>query len=1330
MNKSKTRILVVDDEPESLCFLAEMFAAQGYDMQTALSGESVVKAVQQYCPDLILLDVSINGINSYEICRQLKSQAKSCEIPIVFLGDLQDIAERCKAYKAGGVDFIPKPFEVEEMLARIDTHLSLQFLKKQIEPPNLVSGDEASDRIVTQAALLNCESDRDRKFRTLAENSPYITCRYDRNLRFVYVTPRIENLVPIAHPDFIGKTHQDLNFPPYYADLWDSCLQKVFDTGKEEEIEFDFPTSIGLRSYQSHFLPEYAEDGSVEFVLVINQDLTERKQAEEALRESEIRFRSIVENANDIIYTLTPQGTVGYVSQNFTDMLGYPLEDVIDRPFAPFVHPEDIDIYLDGLHRLIEGESKISGVEHRIKHRDGSDRLYISNLSSIKDKNDRFLYCIGIGRDNTQRRQNEEKLRQSEKRYELATQAAKVGVWEWDILSQKLYIDPNIKKLLGYNGEETSNYVKLWTPSYIHQDDRNIAANKMRHYLDGQIDEYVCEYRMIHQDGSLRWILSRGEGIKDAHGKIVKVIGTHTDITDRKQVEIALQKQLQRSLLLKQITDEIRRSLDINQMLDVAVTQIGQTFAVNRCVIHRYVNEPVPQMPFLCEYLEPDYSSVINLTVPIEGNFHAQKVLASDRAVASQNVFTDPLLELARPMCEHVGMKSMLAVRTSYQGKPNGLIGLQQCDRFREWTEAEIELLEAITSQVGIALAQASLLAHETKQRQELSINNNALKRAKSEAEIANLAKSEFLAMMSHEIRTPMNAVLGMTELLLCSELNEKQQDLAETIRDSGNSLLKIINDILDFSKVESGNLELEIQPLELKNTIEKVNHLLSVKAKEKGIFLNFTLDAQVPAYIVGDTTRLQQILINLVSNAIKFTESGEVNVSVTATELSGTTTEPANSLKLLSSPYFSLAVPYEIQFAIQDSGVGIPSDRLNRLFKTFSQVDASITRQYGGTGLGLAICAQLVEMMGGRIWVVSHGCIEGNPPLKWKKEVWENESMGKVRNDRGATFYFTIYGASLASQVDESQIVQSLERKEAQTQIPLGEIQKQELARQNPLQILLAEDNPTNQKLTILMLEKLGYYPDVVSDGCAVIEALDRKIYDLILMDIQMPKMDGLSTTQYIRQSKTNYQSLYIIALTANATRGDREQCLNVGMNDYISKPITLKNLATAFRKFQDLTMGKIVTTSPENPNAPYNQLETKSISTELNPTEQNKTAVINVKALEAIRNMSDDETVVEMIDIYLDDSQQLVTQIVLFTDLSNSPNLTKLSHAAHTLKAISASIGAIRLAELCKTVEGEIKEGKFQNIVETISSIDGQYRLVVELLQVHRQKYVDGIG
>jgi len=353
------------------------------------------------------------------------------------------------------------------------------------------------------------------------------------------------------------------------------------------------------------------------------------------------------------------------------------------------------------------------------------------------------------------------------------------------------------------------------------------------------------------------------------------------------------------------------------------------------------------------------------------------------------------------------------------------------------------------------------------------------------------------------------------------TDLTEKQQEYVKIIRSSGDNLLTIINDILDFSKIESGKLNLEEQSFDLLDSITTVLDLFQFQIQEKNLKVSYDWDPSTPQYIKGDVTRIRQVLMNLIGNAIKFTEKGEIKLSVSGENLDA---------EYYQNDSTNLDTKYEIKFAIEDTGIGIPVNRQNRLFFPFSQVDASTTRNYGGTGLGLAISKRLAQMMGGMIWF-------------------------KSEEDVGSTFFFTI----ITSKVKDP----------AEISISPAPI----LIDFKPdyfLRILLAEDNLVNQKVALLMLKKLGYDADVVANGLEVIEALQRQTYDLILMDVQMPEMDGLDATKWINQNLS--EKPYIIAMTANAMLGDRQKCLDVGMNDYITKPVTLELLKKALIKIQNL--------------------------------------------------------------------------------------------------------------------------------------------------------------
>ncbi|NJL62017.1 MAG: response regulator [Methylacidiphilales bacterium] len=531
-----------------------------------------------------------------------------------------------------------------------------------------------------------------------------------------------------------------------------------------------------------------------------------------------------------------------------------------------------------------------------------------------------------------------------------------------------------------------------------------------------------------------------------------------------------------------------------------------------------------------------------------------------------------------------------------------------------------------------------------------------------TERKQAELAKQEFLAMITHEVRTPITSVSGMASLLLNTKLNHEQKEFVKTIYTSGESLLKIINDFLDFSKIESGKLDLEIKPFNLRSCIHEVLYLLAPKAREKGIKLLFIDTPEIPTQIEGDITRLRQILINLLNNAIKFTDIGSIEISVAT--LQKKTQNYSNS--------------YELKFAVKDTGIGISKENLERLFKAFSQVNSSITRQYGGTGLGLAICKKLVELMDGKIWVESE--------------------LGV-----GSTFYFAIATSTPVIQEISENVASDVEI-------------DAEMAKKHPLRILLVEDNVINQRMIQLMLQRMGYQPNVANNGLEALAILHSQTYDVVLMDVQMPEMDGLTATQRICQEWTADIRPWIVALTASAMWGERDRCLASGMDNYLSKPIRIKELMEVLKKCQPL----IVNENNFNQNIKDKQMKElenlAAIESPIHPA-----SLYEILQMASFNPSVDAlEFLFETIDYYLEETPRVLQDIHTYISQNNDQALRR---AAHTLASTSATLGAVNLATFCTELEVMIVNEELDKFTEQISKIESEYQLVQVALENERK-------
>ena len=762
-------------------------------------------------------------------------------------------------------------------------------------------------------------------------------------------------------------------------------------------------------------------------------------------------------------------------------------------------------------------------------------------------------------------------------------------------------------------------------------------------------DSNPCIIEIPHHDnlGNHFWFSLEFQPVLNESGDLQNFIVIQSNISKLKEreqdVEVAiketnktnteLEQRVTELSFLNKISQTLTGIQDLQKALEIVAKEMVDLFQARSSGIAIF-NEDRSELIVTAEFIQdPNEPSGIGIALPHK-HPTISRVVHDGQPVNVDNAQTHPLYADMRDMMVARNTHAIMAVPLRAKDRIIGSIGIDRTTPELPFTENEVKLAETIAGQLAGTIEIARLFDESQKSRKS--------------AELANKAKSVFLANMSHEIRTPLNAVVGLTSLMLDTPLNAEQHDFIETIRRSSDGLLNIINDILDFSKIEAGKLDLEHNPLNLHDCVSEALDLVSSPASEKGLELAFLIDDKVPQFISGDVTRLRQILVNLLNNAVKFTSEGEVFLSVT-----------------LFSTHDNLI---KLRFSILDTGIGIPPERMDRLFRSFSQVDSSTTRQYGGTGLGLVISTRLAEAMGGRMWVESEPgkgsifsftilaeaiederltavtdlesqmltsgkhvlVVDDNDvnrlimkhllyPWKAKSTIVSSgeEALNLLRD--GDRFDVGILdmqmprmdGVMLAKAIKALEgtrpfplllltsvgqmpdgpdkdlfasvvtkpvkpnnlllsLLKTLSQSQPQPSSPESKATISSPPIETSLNILLAEDNKINQKVALRMLKRMGYQADVAETGLEVIEAVQQNHYDIILMDVQMPEMDGREATMYIRKKLQMTQQPYIIALTANALKGDRESYLEAGMNDYLSKPVRTEQIATAFSKYE----------------------------------------------------------------------------------------------------------------------------------------------------------------
>ncbi len=1200
----------------------------------------------------------------------------------------------------------------ETIAMAIERHQMHDTLRKSRE-----FAQSTIDSLLAHICVLDAEGtiiEVNRAWSTFAENNPPVSANAGKGANYLAICDAAEG--------------DDAAQARAFAEGIRSVL-----CGRRDAFEMEYPChSPDEQRWFIGRVTRFAGDNT-QRVVVSHENITSRKLAEEALHESERKLTTLMSNLPGISYRCAnePDWPMEFVSDGCLELTGYRPDELSGRAamsFNDLIMPEDRQRLWDKWQELLAKREKFTE-EYQICTKDGQIKWVWEQGHGVFSDSGEVIALEGFITDITARKQAEAVLADEAVRRRILFEQSPDGIVVLDMEGRVYEANKRFADMLGYTPEEVLelglwDWDAQWSKATLQEMVRNTT-----------VDGLNFETRHLRKDGTC-YDVDISSYMAHCGGQNL-VFCICRDISDRKRAEAALASAHEN---LKTILDSAPFGVAI---IDKTRTILWANKAVCEFAKVNRLDEirGKPCGTFLCPAADHE--------CPILDK--GQTLDNSERVFRCRDGRTFPILKTA--------------IEINLEGK-----------------DVLLETFIDITDLKNAEQRLETALRESEKLNRHLEEQTQYANRLAAEAEAANAAKSQFLANMSHEIRTPMNGVIGMTGLLLDSDLNAEQREFAEIIKSCGESLLALINDILDYSKIDAGKLELEDLDFDIRDVLEDFAGTMAIRAHQKNLEFICAADPDVPSYLKGDPGRLRQILTNLVGNAVKFTDEGEIAVHVR------TETKTENHITL--------------RFSIRDTGIGIPADKMDHLFEKFMQVDASTTRKYGGTGLGLAISRQLAELMGGQIGVNSE---EGRGSEFWftvrlglrpesdKPPCPQTDLKGKriliVDDNATNRQILALRLKSWAMQTDEvpdaatalEMLAQACSQHKpydaviTDMQMPemdglmLGEAirrdhrfdsvhlimmsslgepaSRDEMDRlrfaaclNKPIRpselftrlkaaltghtvsvepkpkadlslslepgsarILLAEDNTTNQQVALSILRRMGLHADAVANGAEAVKALEDIPYDLVLMDVQMPEMDGLEATRIIRNpaSAVRCHEIPIIAMTAHAMQGDRQRCIEAGMNDYISKPVTPRGLADTLSQWLPKS---------DKPNSDIHAAAPHS-----DTAADTGTPVFDREGF-LDRLMGDAEMAKTVIEVFLCD---IPAQIESLKQSLQDTDIETAERIAHTIKGAAASVGGEVLRELAAEIEHACKHNALDHADDRVAELARRFDALKDIME-----------